>query len=269
MSFVRISATNHQLKTNGLHNRVKIVLKIIKKLGKDFEDTLFPEYRCFVCGREVFDTEIKLCETCKKKFPFITGNICQRCGMPIPDGNHVCDACKNVKYNFDASRASFCYNAMTHGILYQLKYGGKKFIAKYFGELVYKTYTDWGIVADVVIPVPLHRIRQKKRGYNQSELIADRFSELSGVPINIDIIYRTKETPNQTRLKKSERERNLLGVFEINKSKKLKGKTLLIIDDIFTTGSTANEISKMLLKFKPSAIYVITPGKTIYNSNNK
>lgn len=231
---------------------------------KRFDDTLFPEYKCFACGRETRGEGTKICERCEKKFPLIAGHICDKCGMPIPEGNLVCDTCREGRYIFDAARASFVYDEMTHGLLYKLKYGGNKYIADFFGELVFETYKKWGIEADIVLPVPLYGKRERKRGYNQSLLIARKFSELSAIPLDDEIVFRTIETPNQTRLTRSQREINLLGAFSYNTKKKIAGKRILIIDDMFTTGSTVNEISRILRRHKPAAIYVLSAGKTQY-----
>ncbi len=233
-----------------------------KKERNDFDTLLFPHYKCFVCGRESFDEKYNLCERCKNDFPFIEGHVCNKCGMPILEGNMLCDNCKNTKFLFDAARAAFVYNEITDHLLYKLKYGGKKYIAEFFGDLIFDVCKNWNIDVDMVVPVPLHEKREKKRGYNQSELIAERFCELTGLPLCTDIIFRTKETPNQTKLTKEERMHNLSGAFSFNSSVSIAGKSILIIDDVFTTGSTSNEICKVLRRHKPKSIYVLTAGKT-------
>lgn len=239
-------------------------MKVFDRILNKIDEVLFPGFKCFVCGKETFGGESKLCVRCEKKFPLISGNICEKCGMPLPEGNIICDTCKERKFVFDSARASFVYDEMTHGMLYKLKYGGNQYIADFFGELIFETYKKWGIVADIVLPVPLFSKRERKRGYNQSMLIARKFSELSGIPLDDEIIFRTVETPNQTRLSRSQREINLLGAFSYNSNKKISGKNVLLIDDMFTTGSTSNEIARVLRRHKPSAIYVLSAGKTQY-----
>lgn len=239
-------------------------MKVLNNLVKSFDDTLFPGYRCYICGRESEDLSLHLCERCKKNFPFISGNVCVVCGMPILDGNILCDTCKETRYYFDEARASFLYDKFSHALLYKLKYSGAKYIAELFGELIFEVYKSWNIAVDFCIPVPLHYKRERNRGYNQSLLIANRFSELSGVPVRDDLIERVKETRNQTKLSRMERMTNLKGIFEYVSEDKITGKNILIIDDVFTTGATTNEIAKVLRKHRPAKIFVLTAGKTKY-----
>ena len=239
-------------------------MNVFSKLISDFDDALFPGFRCYVCGREVENCEMHLCNNCRKIFPFITGDICIKCGMPIRTYNTYCDTCKEFKYYFDEARASFLYDDVSHILIHRLKYGGAKYIAEYFGVLLADVYKNWGIHVDMIIPVPLHEKRLKARGYNQSTLIAESLSKLIGVEVREDIIRRKVNTSTQTALTREERSKNLKDVFEFISNEKLSGKNILILDDVFTTGATTNEIAKMLRKHKPNKIYVISAGKTKY-----
>ena len=130
--------------------------------------------------------------------------------------------------------------------------------------MVYDVYVKWGIKADVVIPAPLSPKSFKTREYNQAELIAKVFSSYSKLPVETKAIYKIKDTKKQAKLSKEDRLTNLDKAFKRNPKVKIKDKVVLLIDDVFTTGTTVNEISKELLKGKPKAIYVITPAKTCF-----
>ena len=240
----------------------------LKNVWNKFLDLLFPEYRCVICGREVFDTESRLCENCKKSFPKIVGKVCAKCGAPIEDSDYVCELCKNFKYEFDEARASFIYSKDTSRVFFGIKYGGKKYLAKFLAREMFETLKNWGVVCDIIVPVPLSEERKKQRGYNQSMLIAEELSALTGKEVDESIVSRIKDVPTQTKLSQKERMENLQGVFKLNRERSIAGKNILIVDDVFTTGATASSLAKELRKAKPNKIYVLTAGKTIFYNLN-
>lgn len=245
---------------------VKFKNAICDYLGA-FEKMIFPEYRCFLCGREVRDTDKCLCDDCLKEFKLISGNICKRCGMPLPELNKICDDCKNIEYEFDVARAAFLYNRKTARLITDLKFRNRKYLARFLAICMSETLKTFPMDVDYIIPVPVSAQRLKSRGFNQAELIANHLSLLIGKPVVNDLIIRTnKETANQKDLSKLDRMKNLVGAFEVRRTKEFEGKDLLIVDDVFTTGATVNEVARMLRKLNPSGVCVITAGKTDYKS---
>ena len=238
---------------------------------KDFihglEDYCFPEYSCLLCGREVEDLNLHVCNDCKKEFKFISGNLCEKCGAHVNKYTTICDACKSVNFVFDASRSVFEYTNKTAKLVTGLKFKNKKYLAKYLARYMNEVYKEWGISADILVPVPISDNRLKERGFNQSELIAEELSILSNIPVNNMLVKRVKVTPNQKELTRAERMKNLIGAFKVVKTKDYENKVLLIIDDVFTTGATLNEVAKELLKLKPAKIYCLTAGKTYLHNN--
>lgn len=215
-----------------------------------------------MCGADAKDTYTCICERCKPKFPFIKGNVCLSCGLPVPSESKYCLACKTGKNNFSYARASFLYDDTTSHMIYVLKYSGAQYMAKFLARFMADTYTTSGMNADVIVCVPVSEARLKNRGYNQSELIAAELSRIINVKTDFDVIYKIRGTEHQTGLTRKEREANLRGSFDINKTDNYKGKNILLIDDVYTTGFTVNECSKMLQKLKPSKIFVLTAAKT-------
>ena len=236
----------------------------IKELWNGFLDLLFPEFRCVVCGREAKDTETKLCENCKKSFPKIEGHICAKCGAPLPEHDYICDTCRNAEYHFDEARSSFLYTKETSRLFFGIKYSGKKYVAKFLASQMAETLKSWGVACDIIVPVPLTEKRRKVRGYNQSLLIADELSRLTGIEVCDNVVERIKDVSAQTSLSRKERIKNLDGVFRRVPKTSLKGKRVLIVDDVFTTGATASAVAKEIRKMKADKIYVLTAGKTVY-----
>jgi ComF family protein len=135
-------------------------------------------------------------------------------------------------------------------IAHALKYKEFRSLGIELGERMGTLIKDWNIEADIIIPVPLHRIKHRERGYNQSEFIAQGIASVIGKPIVNDVIHRTRYTQTQTKLNHEQRQENLKDAFKTHPdaTKKLKEKKCLLVDDIITTGATTNECAKELLK---------------------
>ncbi|MCI8636957.1 MAG: ComF family protein, partial [Clostridia bacterium] len=114
---------------------------------------------------------------------------------------------------------------------------------------------------DTIIPVPISKKRRKERGYNQSELIAKEMAKNLGIEYNTDCLFKVKNIVEQSKLNKEERQKNIQGVYELHKQNKLQNKKILLIDDIYTTGSTVNECCKILKQASPKQIEVFTLAK--------
>ena len=241
------------------------ILNWLKQFKDKFLEIMFPEYSCYVCGRELMEPKNHICERCMKSMKIITGNICRKCGMPIPEGNHYCDTCKSREYAFDTARACYHYNENSGKIVMDLKYNKKKFVVPFMATEMLLKFDEFGVMPDIIIPVPISKKRYKERGFNQAELLADEISELTGgkVVVETSIIEKVVDSIPQARLKGAERLNNLKGVFKLANRKSLIGKNVLIIDDVYTTGSTVNEVAKVIRKLKPNTINVLTFAKTV------
>ena len=237
--------------------------ELFKNFVDFFEDMMFPEYSCFVCGRETCNLEYHICDDCKKNLPFIDGHVCSKCGQPILKGSAYCDNCRSREFVFDEARAVFEYNEQTKGTILGVKYRNEKYLAKFFAKFMFDTLENWGIDVDVVIPVPTTKTRLKERGYNQAELIANELAKLLEVPILANAVSKRENTQKQKELTFKERQENMKGVFSLDKRFILNFKNILIVDDVFTTGATVNELSKELRKGNPAKIYVVTTAKRL------
>jgi ComF family protein len=142
------------------------------------------------------------------------------------------------------------------------KYKKKVALADALGALMNRLPLD-AIQPDVIIPVPLHPTRLKDREYNQSLLLADRFSRARHIPLSYDNLVRTRETPPQTELSRAVRLNNLRRAFAVRRPEDMAGKRVLLIDDVFTTGTTVNECAKALRRAKATEVYVCTLARTM------
>ena len=239
------------------------VKEILSNIINYFDELMFPEYKCFVCGREAKDLDYHMCERCKDDFPFIKGSICCKCGAPVLDENDYCDDCRFYNYDFDEARAVFEYNEKTRGRILGIKYQNQKYLAKFFARLMKDVLDEWGVKPDIIVPIPISEARRKERGYNQAELIADELATLTGLPVISKIISKKSDAKLQKGLTLKERFENMKGVFELDKRYILKFKKVLIIDDVFTTGATVSEASRTIRKASPDRIYVLTAGKRL------
>ena len=126
-------------------------------------------------------------------------------------------------------------------------------------RLLETPYADWGLESpDIVLPVPLHPKRLKERGFNQSGLLAKEFSRMQGLPVSFDLLIRKNWTEPQTRLNRKERLENVKGAFSLCDASAVRGRRVLLIDDVFTTGTTLSECAKTLKKAGASEVHVLT-----------
>lgn len=213
---------------------------------------LFPQ-KCPVCGRlDKYDGSI-VCRDCAKKFPVISGTRCIRCSKAVETDDVLCGDCKKRQFSYTCGYALWSYSSEVKKLIADFKYGGRRDYTDYLvSELMYHAADSirrWN--PDVIVPVPLNYKRYRQRGFNQAEIIAEGISRKSGIRLMKDVLIRNKNTRPQKRLDDKERADNLHGAFEIDKDK-LKNygniKKALIIDDIYTTGSTIDACASLLGK---------------------
>jgi len=216
---------------------------------------------CNCCGVEIFggDTLAKelFCEECYKSLPFNNGNICTHCGRSTVNAEQRCNDCAGFETTFKAARSPFYYATPINKLVRKQKYDNHRYLAKVFGvflaEYCIKFFSD----AEFITFVPMTKEKLKERGFNQSELMAKDVSLKTGIPYG-DALEKVKETERQARLGRDERLSNLEGSFKVRNRALIDGKTVLLIDDVLTTGATAEAVSKALKKGGAKEIYVLT-----------
>lgn len=227
-------------------------------------DFIYPEnISCIICNKPISKINTySICKSCFDELHFILDG-CVKCGKPII--NHTlelqdiqgCSYCLNKNFYFDKAISCIEYDETSKKLILGLKYNKKTYISKYIAEIMKEKIDLENIKADYISCVPLHRKRFRKRGYNQSQKIAKELSKLMKLEV-VDLIERDHYTRRLYNLSKREREKELKNAFSLKSNVDVKNKYILLIDDIFTTGSTTNEISKILKLSGVSKIYVMT-----------
>ena len=163
------------------------------------------------------------------------------------------------EHSYDEGRAALVYDEYVSRSIYRFKYNAKQEYAGYYANIIYNRLGDkirsWD--AKALIPVPIHKNRMKKRGYNQAYLIAKELSKLTGIPVENNLVKRKNETKVQKELGARERENNLKKAFIVNKNV-VELKSVVIIDDIYTTGSTVDSIASLLKEKGVRKVYFIS-----------
>ncbi|MDE7454516.1 MAG: ComF family protein [Clostridia bacterium] len=226
---------------------MKLTGNALKVIRNAFIEAVAPtEFRCLMCGKDVFD-EIGFCSDCIKTVVFNNGKTCVRCGVGIDSAEDYCNNCAFDKLYFDKSYAVFSYEgAIRHAIL-QMKFNSCGQYAKVFARYLAFFAVKNNLQFDAVCFPPMSRNSKRQRFYNQSQLLAEYFCDIMDRnECYLDALTKIKETERQERLSKDERKHNLIGAYKVTAD--VKGKRVLVIDDVQTTGSTLNECAKVLKK---------------------
>jgi ComF family protein len=174
-----------------------------------------------------------------------------KCGEPAPAIEGLCGLCIKDEHAFDFARSALLFTRTLREIIHHLKYSDRVSLAKPLGDILKECLEREPFTGNLIIPVPLHPSRERERGFNQAELIATRL----GQPVATHLLWRRKDTPSQTGLTRNQRKHNLAAAFETRGD--VKG-TVIVVDDVYTTGSTMNEIARTLKRAGAERVEVLT-----------
>ncbi|MDE6275014.1 MAG: ComF family protein [Clostridia bacterium] len=241
--------------------------KIKDFFGKILAEIFVDKYNCIVCDAELQErSKYGLCPQCKAKLDFVDKNICKKCGRLQLNEADYCLTCQEHKRHFEFARSCAVYEDVAKEIVRGIKFGGKKYFAKYMANYLVEKYQSAfdGVNIDLVVPVPLSKKKKVDRGFNQSWEIAKRFASAVDLTACDGVVVKIKDTQEQAKLGGKEREENILKAFEVKRPEAVENKSILIIDDVMTTGSTSSEIARVLKKAKAKEVYVFTFASTRY-----
>lgn len=229
-----------------------------KRLPKVIKDILYPEnLTCDICGEELrVDTRYNICAKCVDDLPFIDGEICLNCGVTIDNEAQYCDRCQNNPSLFKINRSPLIYDGKARDMIHALKFGGKKYLVKTIGAMMADTFLKYRMEGEIIVPVPMTKADERKRGFNQAELLAYEVGARLNIPV-LPALAKIRETSMQKELAGKERAENLTDAFEVVYPQ-VKDRKILLVDDIFTTGATADQCAKALLKAKCKEVSVLT-----------
>ncbi|SNS26677.1 comF family protein [Sphingomonas laterariae] len=214
--------------------------------------------RCPGCGAVTPDDH-RFCLICWQSLDFLGDDGCARCGIPLamaPAGT-ICGGCLADPPALDGARAVVGYGPIARHVVMRLKYGGRPGHAETIGRLMGRLVREEDAV---LIPVPLHRWRIWRRGYNQSALIARVLARQSGLPVEVDLVRRTRATPVLRGLGRQARGRAVRGAFAVDPAmrERVKGRSVLLVDDVHTTGATANACARALKRAGAAEVRLIS-----------
>lgn len=219
-------------------------------------DYIYPP-RCPVCDKI---SPEGICGVCRKNIVRIGAVFCMKCGKPLSDEEReYCEDCRKRKHSFDAGRSLFSYKGDVRRSLYRLKYGNKREYAEVYGKEMALTQGRWIRQMKVtrIVPVPLHPSRRRERGYNQAALIARELGRCTGIPVEEDLLFRVRKTAPLKTLTGQERRACLKDAFTVTE-RIPAGENILLVDDIYTTGTTADAAAACLKKCGCRRVFVVT-----------
>lgn len=225
----------------------------VKKIGQGVLNLVFPPH-CYACDEPMQESTagVTLCDDCYGEIEWIEGPTCKRCGAPeqLTVGTQkarTCHACEERSYHFDEAVCIARYTGTFRKLILSAKDGNREHIGRMLGRLaatqLSPAFSDWK--PDIVVPVPMHWKRRFVRGVNSPELIAKALAKTLGVPIK-HLVRRNRHTEHQFELPRKDRFPNVRDAFQLRKLFDVKGKKIVLVDDILTTGATCSETARLL-----------------------
>ena len=230
-------------------------------------DLVYPR-QCQACGETRFCERFAfLCDDCFASAPPIKPPWCDRCGLPfagLAGENFDCPNCRGADLDFERARSAVRFRGVVRRAIHGLKYLGERFwipaLEAWF--LAGAAHHLEGERVDMVVPVPLHAVRERERGLYQAALLARRLARTRGLPYEPRALERIRATETQTHLDREERQKNLRGAFRVRHSHAVAGRRVLLVDDVLTTGSTLGECATTLRRAgaEPSLVLTLARG---------
>jgi len=215
---------------------------------------------CELCERPVLrNSSGGVCASCRESIRLIEAPFCPHCGRTVYPTAFLCGSCKEETFYFDRAYACAWYEGPVKELLHAYKFHGRRPLQNYFADLL-KNFISANLDPgqfDGVLSVPLDARKKRDRGFNQSGLLSRRIALALNKNEWSSSLYRTQAETPQARLTKAERRKNVLGCFGVKEDGRLKGRRLLLIDDILTTGQTASECARVLKKAGAAAVTVL------------
>ncbi len=230
-----------------------------KYIGGRMLEFLLPA-RCPCCGQKI-ERHGYLCGSCWGDLVPLASPYCERCALPFEfeiEGESECGACMKDQLAFDWARAAVSYDELGRSLVFRLKYSGVTSVVPAMSQMMALAVAEQQI--DMVVPVPLHRWRLLRRRFNQSALLGHAIAERIGVQIDNFVLTRRKSTVSQGELGKKARYRNVASAFVVPREKaaNVKGKHVLVVDDVLTTGATVHECARALKRAGAASVGVVT-----------
>ncbi len=269
--------------------RTRMISRSLKRLGAALFQATLP-VRCFQCDR-LYDPGARmnpdvadlgrgfagcLCPVCRSDFRPIQSPLCPRCGIPFAGRygtDHLCGACEKEPPHFEKARSTGAYQGALRCLIHWLKYRTHVQVAQPLGGLLWETFLrHWRPEEiDLIVPVPLHRGRLRERGFNQAHQLIRKWPALAARTgfdriaqrLGPELLRRCRPTIPQTGLDRTQRKTNLAQAIAVADGVRLAGQNVLLVDDVLTTGTTADQCAAVLLSAGARAVHVLTLARTV------
>ncbi len=219
---------------------------------------LYPP-RCPICDK-VMDVRFPgICSSCRKKISYASEPKCKKCGKKLLlDREEYCSDCRSYSHEFTQARGSWLYKDPVRAAVYRFKNSNRRDYAAVFAEEMIRINAAWlrTLKVDFILPVPLSRKKRRIRGYNQAELLAVEIGKRLDLPVKKKLLQKIKETDQQKSLSRKKRQENLKDAFQIEEKLSF-GASVLVIDDVYTTGSTADAVALALKEAGAKEVYIL------------
>lgn len=230
-------------------------------------DFVFPPL-CHICKAFIPDAgALHICAACRDEIKIVTSPLCRICGIPFigPGNDHACGTCLTGQPAFDRARAAVIYEGAMRNLIHAFKYNNKTHLRRPLALLTIERLGDFiqQEQPELMLPVPLHIDRLRKRGFNQAILLGELLSREWGIPMERRTLLRLRRTEPQVTLSAGERRENVKNAFGISEKMSLEGKKILLLDDVITTGSTVEECARIVKKAGAARVSVITVARAI------
>lgn len=235
----------------------------VQRWGARLVDAVFPP-RCMACAAAV-NVHGAVCAECWPNLSFVAGPVCVSCGVPLPEdapqeGQFACLPCATSAPPYRRARAAVLFDGVGADLVHKLKYADRTALAPTLARWMLRAAPELIAGADVIVPVPLHRWRLVRRRFNQAALLARALGRLAEKPVALDALQRPKRTASQVGLGRARRAANVRNAFAVQPgfAERLRARHILLVDDVLTTGATAEACTRALLKAGAASVDVLT-----------
>jgi ComF family protein len=236
----------------------------LKRWGRAIVDGVLPP-RYLACGATVDEIDA-LCGKCWGSMNFFAPPWCAVCGLPFPHPmgeGAVCGACAGQTPRWERARSVLRYDRHSRQLVLMLKHGDQTHLAGAFGRWMYRAGGEVLSGADLLVPVPLHWTRLFTRRFNQAALLAQAIHAAGGPPVGADWLVRRRRTPSQGLMGCAARARNVRGAFAVRRGRSVRDKRVVLVDDVLTTGATAEECARILRQAGAVAVGVLVLARAL------
>jgi ComF family protein len=242
-----------------------LLLDSVQRIGGAVADFVFPRL-CGECNQRILEPKRLVCCHCEAAMEPLRLPLCPTCGCEDADAGSMCNDCPEGDVHFEAARAFTGFFGTAETLVEKLKYSGRTeyapTMARPMARVCFTEYKKVGF--NVVAPVPLYSTRERERGFNQAKVLADSLAEQLFLPVNQNLVKRIRPTATQTSLTRKERAKNIKDEFSIPTPDDVAGKTILLVDDVYTTGATLNECAGALKSAGAEAVYCIAFARALF-----